>query len=76
MAEPGWAGDIDQVLFRGSFAMTEAVFFHRASRTAIFADLIQNLPRDLVKGGRGVLARLGGIVEPNPGLLRLAGELS
>jgi len=30
--------------------VTEAVFFHRASRTAIFADLIQNLPRDLVTG--------------------------
>jgi hypothetical protein len=25
----GWAGDIDQVLFAGSFAMTEVVFFHR-----------------------------------------------
>ena len=31
------------------------------------ADLIQALPRDSVKGWRGVLARLGGIVEPNPG---------
>ena len=49
-AEPRWTGDIDQVLFKGSFAVTEAVFFHRASRTAIFADLIQNLPRDLVTG--------------------------
>ena len=67
-ADPGWAGDIDQVLFKGSFAMTGAVFFHRASRTAIFADLIQCLPRDLVKGWRGVLARLGGIAEPNPGI--------
>src|SRR5689334_22427007 len=53
-ADPGWAGDVDQVLFKGSFAMTEAVFFHRASRTAIFADLIQSLPRDLVKGWRAV----------------------
>jgi hypothetical protein len=66
-ADPGWSVDIDQVLFKGSFAMTEAVFFHRASRTAIFADLIQSLPRDSVKGWRGVLARLGGIVEPNSG---------
>jgi hypothetical protein len=67
-ADPDWAGDIDQVLFNGSFAMTEVVFFHRASRTAIFADLIQSLPRDLVKGWRAVLARLGGILEPNPGI--------
>jgi hypothetical protein len=67
-ADPGWAGEIDQVLFRGSFAMTEVVFYHRASRTAIFADLIQSLPRDLVKGWRGVLARLSGILEPNVGI--------
>ena len=29
---------------RGQFAMTEAVFFHRASGAAIFADLIQASP--------------------------------
>ena len=50
--------------------MTEIVFFHRASRTAIFADLIQNLPHGFVTGWRGVLARLGGITEPNPGAPR------
>lgn len=68
--DPAWAGDIDQVLFNGSAIMTEAVFFHRASRTAIFADLIENLPRGHFKGWRGVLARLDGIVEPNPGAPR------
>ncbi len=68
--EPAWAADIDQVLMRGSFAMTEAVFFHHASRTAIFADLIENLPRDWFKGWRGLLARLDGIVAPNPGAPR------
>jgi hypothetical protein len=30
-ADPGWAKDIDQVLFKGSFAMTEVVFFHGAA---------------------------------------------
>jgi hypothetical protein len=68
--EPEWAADIDQVLVRGSLAMTEVVFFHRASRTAIFADLIENLPRDWFKGWRGVIARLNGIVAPNPGAPR------
>jgi Domain of unknown function (DUF4336) len=61
-----WSDDVDQVLVGGSFAMDEVVFFHRASRTAIFTDLIQNLPRDWCTGWRGALARLGGIVEPNP----------
>ena len=68
--DPGWAADIDQVLVNGSVVMTEAVFFHRASRTAIFADLIENLPRDFTTGWRGVVARLDGIVEPNPGAPR------
>jgi Domain of unknown function (DUF4336) len=65
--EPAWARDLDQVAVRGSFAMTEIVFFHRPSRTAIFADLIQNFPRDWFKGWRGVVARLDGIVAPTPG---------
>ena len=68
--EPEWGADIDQVVFRGSFVMTEVVFFHRASRTAIFADLIENLPRDWFKGWRGFVARLDGIVAPNPGAPR------
>ncbi|MFY9655391.1 MAG: hypothetical protein WAK01_02220 [Methylocystis sp.] len=50
--------------------MTETVFFHRASRTAIFADLIENLLRDFVRGWRAVVARLDGIVEPNHGAPR------
>jgi hypothetical protein len=66
-AEPAWANDIEQVVMHGSFALTEVVFFHRRSRTALFADLIQNFPRDWFKGWRGVLARHGGIVAPNPG---------
>jgi hypothetical protein len=61
-----WAGEIDQVCFGGSFAMTEIVFFHRASRTALFADLIQNFPPDWFRGWRGFVARWGGIVAPNP----------
>jgi hypothetical protein len=68
--EVEWAADIEQVVVRGSFALTEVVFFHRSSRTALFADLIQNFPRDWFKGWRGFLARHGGIVEPNPGAPR------
>ncbi|HTU53615.1 MAG TPA: DUF4336 domain-containing protein [Acetobacteraceae bacterium] len=68
--DPEWAADMDQVLVGGSFAMTEIVFFHRASGTAIFADLIENLARDWFKGWRGLLARLDGIVAPNPGAPR------
>ena len=68
--EPAWAGDIDQVTLAGSFAMTEIVFFHRSSRTALFADLIENFRPDWFRGWRGVLARLDGIVMPNAGAPR------
>lgn len=64
--DPGWAADIDQVVVRGSFMLTEVVFFHHRSHTVLFADLIQNFPRDWFKGWRGILARWGGIVAPNP----------
>ncbi len=67
--EPGWAADIDQVPVHGSF-LTEVEFFHRASRTAIFTDLLQNLPRDWAPGWRGILARLDGVSAPNPGAPR------
>ncbi len=68
--EPQWAGEIDQVVLRGSFALTEVVFFHRGARTVLFADLIQNFPPDWFKGWRGLVARYGGIVAPNPGAPR------
>jgi hypothetical protein len=68
--EPEWAADIDQAVLRGSFALTEIVFFHRGSRTALFADLIQNFSPGWFKGWRGILARFGGIVAPNPGAPR------
>lgn len=68
--EPEWAADVDQVVLHGSFALTEVVFFHGSSHTALFADLIQNFPRDWFKGWRGVVARFSGIVAPNPGAPR------
>jgi len=41
--EPAWAGQIDQCLFgSGKGFMDEMVFFHRASGTVIFTDLIMD----------------------------------
>ena len=59
---PAWAADIDQAVFRGSFAMEEVVFFHRASRTAIICDLIQRFPESEISGWKGMLMRLDGLV--------------
>jgi hypothetical protein len=64
--EPEWAPEIDQVSTRASIAMTECVFLHRASATAIVADLVRNLPREGIGGWRGLVMRLDGIAAPNP----------
>lgn len=59
---PSWAVDIDQAIFRGSFAMEEVAFFHRGSSTAIIGDLIQRFPESEISGWRGMLMRLDGLV--------------
>ncbi len=63
--DPRWAHDIDQVIFRGSLAMEEVVFFHRPSRTAIFGDLIQRFPDAAAEGWKGWLLRLDDLVAPH-----------
>lgn len=60
--DPAWAADIDQVIFRGSLAMEEVVFFHRESGTAILCDLIQRHPEAKMRGLKGLLMRLDGLV--------------
>lgn len=65
-----WAGEIGQIAMRGSFVLTEIVFFHQRSRTAIFADLIQNFSPGWFKGIGGWLARMDGITAPYPGAPR------
>ena len=60
--DPAWAVDIDQAVFRGSFAMEEVAFFHRVSATAIVCDLIQRHPESKMTGWKGRLMRLDGLV--------------
>jgi len=56
-----WAGEIDQLLFKGATGLNEVVFFHRPSRSVIFTDLVFNVPADFkdarifytLVGGRG-----------------------
>ncbi len=63
--DSAWAADIDQVIFRGSLAMEEVVFFHRASRTAIVCDLIQRHPETTLSGWKGMLMRVDSLVGTN-----------
>lgn len=69
-AESGWADEVDQVAMHGNVALTEIVFLHRASRTAIFGDTLQNFRPGWFKGWRGAVARWDGLVSPNYGAPR------
>jgi hypothetical protein len=46
---PAWAGQIDQFRFTNSPVVEEVLFFHRASRTAIIADLSQTFSEAFLK---------------------------
>ena len=62
---PAWASHLQQAWFRGSFVMDEIVFCHRASRTVIIADLIENFSEGFLRQywswWQRPLARLDGI---------------
>ena len=60
-----WSAEIDQLVFRGSRFMEELVFLHRASRTLVLADLIENIEADHVRPGLRWLVRLSGNLHPD-----------
>jgi hypothetical protein len=59
-----WDEEMDTLPVRGDY-MTEFVFFHRASRTLIVTDLIENFePRKLGLAMR-LMTRIGGVLDPD-----------
>lgn len=66
---PAWDGFVDQVLVTNSLT-DELVFFHRASRTVIFTDLIQQFPHGWHKGWRAWVAKADAMVGPLPAVPR------
>ena len=57
-----WTNEIDQLIFKGSFALAEVIFFHRPSRTAILGDLALRVAPEDARGLKGFLMRRIGIV--------------
>lgn len=53
-----WAQQLDQVQVRGNVITTEVAFFHRASGTVLFTDLLQQFEPGWFRGWRGLVARL------------------
>lgn len=64
-AEDPWQGQIEQMVVQGSQVHREAVFFHKASRTLILTDLIENFEAAKVPWWMALLGRMGGIIAPN-----------
>lgn len=63
---PDWEDAIDQVVVPGNVILREVVFFHAPSRTAIVADLLQQLPPGWFSGWRARVAKLDLMVGPEP----------
>lgn len=61
-----WGNDIEHVIFWGNKLAQEAVFFHRASGTVVFCDILQRIPTDLLSGWRLLVARLDRMVGDEP----------
>lgn len=69
-APKAWRENIDQVVVRGNAITTEVVFFHRASGTVLFTDLLQQFPDGWFRGWRAVVARLDLMTAPEPSVPR------
>ncbi len=65
VANAPWAGQIDQMIVEGSKIHREAVFFHRASRTLILTDLIENFERAKVPWWMALFLPLVGVMDPD-----------
>lgn len=59
-----WATEIDQRLADSGYHR-EVIFLHRASRTLVLTDLIENFERDKMPWWTKPLLRLGGVCDPN-----------
>jgi hypothetical protein len=70
MEQPPWRHEIAQLTFTGSKVMAEVVFFHRASKTLIVADLIENFDPQTLGFKDRLLARITGILAPVGGMPR------
>lgn len=63
---PQWTDEIDQLIFLGSRVLREIVFFHRASRTLVLTDLIENFQAEKLPGPlMRWMVRLAGCSDPD-----------
>jgi hypothetical protein len=63
-----WAGDFDQLVFRGNLFIEEVYFRHKKSRTVVFGDFIQNHAPSKQSLLLDVLLRISGVRWPSGGV--------
>ncbi|SFS10950.1 DUF4336 domain-containing protein [Yoonia litorea] len=68
-APASWGGELDYHIVPHKIT-TEAVFFHRPSKTVLFTDLIQQFPPGFHKGWQGIVARLDLMTGDRPNVPR------
>lgn len=64
-----WAEEIDQRVASSDYHR-EVVFFHRASKTLILTDLIENFEKNKMPWWTRPLLKLGGVCDPDGGMPR------
>lgn len=64
-ADAAWSDSIDQILFAGSRALDEIVFFHKPTRTLILGDLVENFDPATLSPFHRAIARIGGVLAPD-----------
>lgn len=64
-APSAWSAELEQHLFKGSRFMQEAVFFHKASKTLILTDMIENIETHQMKPHQRLLYKLGDNTYPH-----------
>lgn len=60
----GYKSEIDQMIIRGG-VMNEVIFFHKATKTVIFCDLIQRHFENQQRGWKACLVKADGLVGPD-----------
>jgi predicted RNA-binding protein len=70
MADVIWVGELAQVIVRGNILTDEVVFFHKASGTVVFTDILQQFDKGWFTGWRGSVARLDLMEGTEPQVLR------
>jgi hypothetical protein len=62
VAPAGWAGDLEQLVFKGNMFIEEVEFLHRKSRTLILTDFLQNYNAEAGDLAGNVIKKIGGVL--------------